>query len=663
MPERQYRIHPAIGIARVGDAVRSDASKDFYFIGPEIPQLTANVDPQSGAQGEFKTPDGRVKPQAARFRIFEYEKGGDGTFRPVGEVRTSDNTRVVKISWTVHLANRKPNFCTFHGQAGAEDSPLFSSYGKPENPKLKARNEKVKTKDERQKVLELDGGRQQVSGGDAVTVAHFAIDRDLKKPKPSGETKLKIRTLGEIRSDADGRLLVIGGMGQSDFDPGLGQEAINHFANNDGWFDDMSDGPVTAELTINGAPQDVAGAWVLVGPPDFVPAIRSYRTMYDSHTDLIVREMDIPADDGLFAGPLSHIAAMKDDWKRNKTIKDFRPSFTRDIAPILSAIPRMERVHQHPMGPRARYHGSIGALNFVVLGGPGSLRAARDAVLERVRDPNSFDGVPRPPIAPSQMPSTYGDYYEQVNGRGGRRDPAYLHSVSRLQYALLQAWQRGDFVEDWGQIPPGPPTITPDGLDRAALENVSGGAFYPGMEASWLFSKKDVWEKPFRLARDRAVGTIPVPGEDRRDVIIEAGAFSQQMALPWQADFLACAAGPVDDPSVDGGKRRVAWWPTTRPDDVFPLDRPKDRLPWARLPDPQTSLGYREMQDWADMVNFWSTLGFVVETMSDGAPKDLYEVEFNKAPPAAIMVAAATRKPTRAPRRAARTKPRRRARA
>ena len=74
MPERQYRIHPAIGIARVGDAARSDASNDFYFIGPEIAEFAANIDPQSGVQGEFKTADGKVKPQAARFRIFEYER-------------------------------------------------------------------------------------------------------------------------------------------------------------------------------------------------------------------------------------------------------------------------------------------------------------------------------------------------------------------------------------------------------------------------------------------------------------------------------------------------------------------------------------------------------------------------------------------------------------
>jgi L-Lysine epsilon oxidase N-terminal/L-lysine epsilon oxidase C-terminal domain len=662
MPERQYRIHPAIGIARVGDAVRSDASNDFYFIGPEIPGFTANVDPQSGAQGKFKTADGRIKPQAARFRIFEYEKGNDGTFRPIGEVKTTDNTRALTITWTVHLANRKASFCAFHGQAGADDNPLFSSYGTPQNPRLKVRNEKVKTQVERQRQLELDGGPQRIKGGDAVTVAHFAIDRDLIKSKPSGETKLLIRTLGEIRSDADGRLIVIGGMGQSDFDPGLGRETIRHFANNDGWFDDMSDGPVDAELTIDGVRQQVAGAWVLVGPPDFAPTIRSYHTMYDTILDAIVREMDIPADDGLFTGPLTHIAAMNDDWKRNKTIKDFRPSFTRDIAPILGAIPRIERVHQHQMGPRARYHGSIGGLNFDTLGGPGSLKASRDAVFERMRDPNTFGSVPRPPVAPSQMPAAYGNYFEPANGRGGPTDPAFLHSVTNLHYALLRAWQNGNFAEDWRLIAVGPPAITPEGLDRAALENVSGGAFYPGMEASWLFAKKDVWEKPFRLARGRKVGTIPVPGEDRRDVLVEAGAFSQQMALPWQADFLDCAAGPVDDPSVTGGQRRVGWWPTTRPDDVFPLDDPKDRRPWARVPDPQTPLGFREIQSENEMVSLWSTLGFVVETTPDDAPKDLYEVEFNQAPPAVMMVAAAAPRAAVRPRTTAKTRNKRRAR-
>jgi hypothetical protein len=132
-------------------------------------------------------------------------------------------------------------------------------------------------------------------------------------------------------------------------------------------------------------------------------------------------------------------------------------------------------------------------------------------------------------------------------------------------------------------------------------------------------------------------------------VVVEAGLFSQQMALPWQADFLDCN-GPtdpkdfIDDPSVVGGKRRVGWWPMTRPDEVFPLDRPKDRLPWARVRNSGVPAGYREIQSHNEMVNVWSTLGFVVETMTADTPKDLYETEFDTAP-AAVLVAAVARRP------------------
>ena len=92
----------------------------------------------------------------------------------------------------------------------------------------------------------------------------------------------------------------------------------------------------------------------------------------------------------------------------------------------------------------------------------------------------------------------------------------------------------------------------------------------------------------------------------------------------------------------------------TRPDEAFPLDSPKDRRPWARVADPQTPLGFREIQTHNEMVNLWSTLGFVVETTPDGAPKDLYEVEFNKAP-AAVLVAAAS-KPAAGSKKVAKTR-------
>ena len=180
-------------------------------------------------------------------------------------------------------------------------------------------------------------------------------------------------------------------------------------------------------------------------------------------------------------------------------------------------------------------------------------------MFERVRDP---DALATQQIQPSQMPSAHGDYYEPANGRGGETDPAFLHSVARLQYALLSAWQKGDFVEDWGQVPADPPAITPEGLDRAALENMSGGAFYPGMEASWPLRRKKSGTNPFVLLSTARWERISVPGENRRDVMVAAGAFSQQMALPWQADFLDCAADFVVDPIGRGwtaSSRMVAY--------------------------------------------------------------------------------------------------------
>jgi len=634
MAERQYRIHPAIGIARVGNAVRSDASNDFYFIGPEIPDVPANVDPLSGKLGEFKTADGRVKPQVARFYIFEYEKKADGKFHPIGEITIKDPSRAIKIKWAVHLANRKASFCEFRGQAGAEDRPLFFS-GYSADGALKVRNSKIKTLAERQKWLDLDGKEQKIAGGNTGSVAHFRIDR---ANKSNDGTKLKIKTLGELRSDDAGHLLVIGGMGQSDFDKAIGPETMTEFANNDGWFDDMSDGPVDAELIIDGVPQPVVGGWVLVGPPDFAPAVRSYRTMYDTLVDVIVREVSIPADDGLFAGPLAHIVGMHNDWRQNQTIKDFRPSFTRDIAPILRAICRMDRVHPYQRGPVAAYHGAMGDLNFGVLGGQGSLPASRATVFKRLRDPNTFDRTPRPPLDPARMPSTYGDYYGNANGRGGETDPAFLHAVSKLQYALLRGWNDGNFEEDWGRFPAPAPAITPDGLDRAALESMSGGAFYPGMEVGWLFTKKEVWAAPFRIAPGKKIGTIPVPveppGKARRDLIVEAGTFSQQMALPWQADFRDCAFGPVTDPTMPDKTRQVGWWPSNRPDEVFPDATPNDRVTWARLGN-GNAFPTEDSQGFRTMVDSWFTLGFVVERTPENAPKQLYEVEFNKGTPVA----------------------------
>ena len=86
-------IHPAIGVARVGN------SPDDWFLGPETPG------PHPVPPGGFKDAAGRLKPQAARFRLY----GLDANDQVVAEVTADD----ADITWTVHLANTKAAWYTF----------------------------------------------------------------------------------------------------------------------------------------------------------------------------------------------------------------------------------------------------------------------------------------------------------------------------------------------------------------------------------------------------------------------------------------------------------------------------------------------------------------------------------------------------------------------
>ena len=604
MAERKYRIHPAIGIARLGDADRDDG--DFFFVGPEIPGTWPNFDTQTRRFNAFKS-NGRIRPQAARFRIFEYEKGADGKFHPIGEV-TLDDHRVSQITWTVHVANRKASFCKFEGQNGALANPLFSDYT-PE----RMRNSQIKGIDQRRNLLELDPGPKTIKGGEA-GIKDFAIDRP----------PLPIKTLGQIRSTPSGQLIFVGGKGTSHFDSSIGRSdggapgEIVDYANNDSWFDDIADGPVEASIVVDGVSHQAEGAWVLVGPPDFVPTIRSYRSMYDTLVDLIVRELPIPAEDGLFAGALSDIAAMKADFRADGSMPTFRPSFTRHIYPILSSIANLWRIYARSSAPLTNFHAILDPAAYAILGGPASNPNARKQIFDRLRNPRQLLD-PTNPVQASAMPQTLGDYYGNANGRGGPSDPAFFHSVSEVQYALLRAWKDGRFDADWQGVPLPSSIITPEGLDRAALENVSGGAFFPGIEASWFFAKAQAYRAPFRIAKGMVAGKVPIPvtaGQPAEafDLRLEAGAFSQQMALPWQADFLDCRSEPH---SFGGQTRKIAWWPVQRPGEVFAEANPIRRLEWARHPD-DTPFGGEHLA----MVKEWSTLGFITETNGK-----LFEVE------------------------------------
>ena len=221
----RIKIHPAIGIARLGN------SPTDFFIGPERPW--DHPDPPGG----FKDAQCRVKRQAARFRVFAYHD--DDT---VQELTAADAT----ITWTVHLANRKAITRNSGGTAAEKTiDPGPRSLGGTSQQAL------------------FDNGQITLPGASAVTVP-----------------------LGEMRTDNDGRLLVLGGFGKSASPLG---RSIGGLYSAD-WYDDIADGPVNATVTVGGDTFEADGAWVVVGPPKFAPHIDNVVTMQDRLLDLAVSQ-------------------------------------------------------------------------------------------------------------------------------------------------------------------------------------------------------------------------------------------------------------------------------------------------------------------------------------------------------------------------------------
>src|SRR5947208_10497331 len=101
---RVYKIHPAIGIARLGNSTE-------HFVGPEVPGVPARPD----GDGKFRDANGRIKRQAARYRIYEYDDA-----QPAAEPKevTVHSADVQQIEWTVHLANKKAAWFEFAGPVG-----------------------------------------------------------------------------------------------------------------------------------------------------------------------------------------------------------------------------------------------------------------------------------------------------------------------------------------------------------------------------------------------------------------------------------------------------------------------------------------------------------------------------------------------------------------
>ncbi|TYB44171.1 LodA/GoxA family CTQ-dependent oxidase [Actinomadura chibensis] len=439
----KVEIHPAIGIARVGGS-------DEFFIGPEVPGAVPEP-PGNTLETKFKDAQGRVKRQAARFRCFGYDDHGK-------YVDLSGKAEVT-VNWEVTLANKKAAALEFPDGA-------------------QRRNPGQQEKD----LIIAPGSRGIVGKKTATPPAPVAFDNGRVKFTLDNVPKVIDKIyLGELRTDEDGRLLVLGGRGVSQHHPGA--ELTDTF-NSPNWCDDVSDGPVKAEvaITVGGAERKFTAepAWVIVTPPKFAPEAESPTSLWDQ---------------------IMHAFGVK---------APARPSYVHDIFPILQSPRTMKGVSAASSGHHGWRHPVID-------------EATRRRVFKRIGDPSK-------------------------NGTGGTDSlmPKLTElakeypSLTPRQYEIMKKWREGTFENDWkaewgNDRPPFASfPITPDGLDRAALHACVGAAFYPGIEGGrFLIEKKDGkpknWKTPYPRLRFAAH--------------VKPGDVTARMAVPWQADFYAC--GPV----------------------------------------------------------------------------------------------------------------------
>jgi hypothetical protein len=511
-------IYPGIGIARIGD------SASEFFIGPEV------ADPPPQLPNYYRDSTGALKREAARFRIYGFNANGD-----VVRELTSQNA---DIEWTVHLANRKAQWYQFQAALDIPDAVNMS---------VPLRNASV-VGDARAS-LAIDPGERSISGASVLGGVEHRFD--------TGKFQGVSVPLGEIQTDDAGRLLVLGGHGKS-ASPSDAPIYIpsdpNSFNNASDWYDDISDGPVTASVSIDGRSVPVEAAWVVVAPPNYAPGIVGWRTMYELLVDVYVQC-------GWMAMPEE-------------------VSFNNDILPVLRRLSNLQWVNK----AFATMFGRACPMDFE---NPEFIaRLAQQPDRATKTDPymelrqvvfNCFRPTNTAVNEPRTWPWIYGDAF----GSFSSSSPGNNLPLPSVQQVLLKRWVEGDFLNDWNPSGVLPNTIDqvplaeqPSMLTKSALHFCLADAFHPGCEMTWPMRHPSMYEAPFRI-RQRPSGPERTYGARLTQQIALApggplyaqgpGDISRWMALPWQGDTAFCRSGydPDYDPYLP------TFWPARVPNQVL----------------------------------------------------------------------------------------------
>ena len=513
-------IHPTIGIARVGNS--KIEGPEGYYVGPEVPE------PLPEKPGFFKDKTGALKRQAAKFRVYGLDKDG----KVVAEL----NVENASVEWTVHVANKKAAWYEFQI---ALDIPEATTA----DPSYR-RNAEFQGKDRAQ--LVIDPGAKTIQGA----------SKHGKDFQFNGTCVGKPVYLGELQTDKAGHLIFLGGHGVSESFNG---SIATTFANNDGWYDDTSDGPVTAAVKVGDRSIPCDPAWVVTAPPNYAPDIKGVRTLHD-----LLRQVMTSA--GMLKGPSA----------------DQTVSFEGDVLPILQRLSGLQWVNKG----FASQFGWGGPFDFnnpeliAKLGREPGSGPDTDIYAEfRLQLYNAFRNVNRDLGSPTPWPWIYGDAMEANVAKGAAIKNQNV-SLTPIQMATLKSWAGGKFTNK--PIPAPVRTIDavplveqPATLDRASLDFCLADAFHPGCEVTWPIRTSSMYMGLYRILHKQPGQPEPDFGDILTPAVATApggplyaqgpGDLSRWMAVPWQADTSSCRSGydSTYDPYLP------TFWPARVPNQVL----------------------------------------------------------------------------------------------
>ncbi|MBV8190488.1 MAG: LodA/GoxA family CTQ-dependent oxidase, partial [Alphaproteobacteria bacterium] len=268
---KSIRIHPGIGIARVGNS-------DEFYIGPEAPGVVVDPGGSNGPGpngGTYRDRGARLKRQAQRFRVYAY----DANDSVLAEL-SSDSDLVQSVRWRVHVRNMKAANYAFQGAYLLDPDKL-------RNPSIQPGVKPI----ERDKLIIDPGVHTIASGqpgpvvmkGDIFTgIGKGTLPGELRfegftPQDPSKEVEVVYKAvkdieLGQLRLDPKGRLLFVPAPGKGEcvttpkvalsnpsttVSPPNGPQngtnpLTNQFAyfNVPGWWDDTCCGEIDVTVTL-----------------------------------------------------------------------------------------------------------------------------------------------------------------------------------------------------------------------------------------------------------------------------------------------------------------------------------------------------------------------------------------------------------------------------